>query len=484
MHVRDSCCRGPVALAAIAALAWATVVCGESAPQTLPANPSSDRTVEPSWTLPLQSPPTAGSLGSGPIAEGFRDPPLPAARVRVVEAVATGRQSPAAVNGPPIALVELESLAEVNHPAIRAAAEEVRVAEGQAWQAGLYPNPQVAVSSPQLAGSDSQYNVFLSQDLVTGGKLRLDVAAAQRRVAQAELSLVRARFDVLTALRQRFYDTLAAQVRVDVLEHLVDIARRAHDTSRKLLEAGEGARPDVLLLGIELNKAEMALANARVQVEIGRRQLALAAGVPEMPVGPLSGRLDAPLPHFDVMELERTVAARHAEAQRARVEVGRAQVALRRAEVEPLPDVNLMGGYQNQVEGVVENQGLFQVAMTWPLWNRNQGNIRAAEAGIRSALAQSRRVELDLAGRAASALASYRVSQQQVERFERDILPGAREALRLAQLLYQQGETGVLNLLAAERTLVEADLSYVDAQRDRWAALAELAGLLQEEAFP
>src|SRR5688500_17455831 len=94
-------------------------------------------------------------------------------------------------------LEELERLAEERHPKLLAAMQEIEAAHGRTWQAGRMPNPSVGASSPQLAGSESQYNVFVSQDIPTGGKLRLNEAAAAEEIDQAELALSRTRQDVL-----------------------------------------------------------------------------------------------------------------------------------------------------------------------------------------------------------------------------------------------------------------------------------------------
>ncbi len=132
------------------------------------------------------------------------------------------QRSPACVT-----LDELVRMMMASNPQIREAANNVAVARGRAIQAGLYPNPVVQGASPQLAGNQTQYNAQFAQDYVTGNKIKLDSDAAWRGVSQSELQLVRTRFDALTILRERFYIGLAAQRRVEVLEDLVKIARRA-----------------------------------------------------------------------------------------------------------------------------------------------------------------------------------------------------------------------------------------------------------------
>jgi cobalt-zinc-cadmium efflux system outer membrane protein len=288
---------------------------------------------------------------------------------------------------------------------------------------------------------------------------------------------------VLTGVRKNFYQTLAAQQRVAVLADLARLAGRSQQIGQALLQGGEGTRTDTLLLEIELQRAEAAHQSAQAVLEAARKQLAAASGVPAMPVGELRGDLAAPTMQVELDRVGPEAAMLNAQTGIASVGVDRARVLLQRAIVEPYPTFNVMGGYQRQLIGV-EDQGIAQVTMSVPLWNRNQGGIREAEANIGRAEAEVRRVQLELSTQAAEAVGRYQSAIVQVARYEREILPRSRESVTLTQRLYEQGELDFLRLLSAQKTLGEVNLGYVEAQAARWAAAAELANLLQREEFP
>ena len=416
-----------------------------------------------------------------------RNPVSPLAPGEIAEQLPPANTAPSAavpaLESEETTLESLERIAQRHHPQIVAAWNTVEAAEGDAIQARLYPNPTVGVSSPQLAGSESQYNAFVSQDVITGGKLRLDAAAACQQVERRRLELVRARFDVLTTLRRQFYSTLAAQNRVAVLEDVVAINFKSQKIGQDLRRVGEGARTDTLILEIELHRAELALENARTAWESGKRQLAAVAGVPDLRIDTLYGDLSAELPQFDPDQLPYEVVAVNAQRGIAETELQRSRVLLDRAVVEPHPTFNIMGGYQRQFVGV-EHQGIFQVTMTVPLWDRNQGGIRSAQAAVGKAQAEARRVQVELTGQTAAALGRYRTALATVERYQRDILPKSRESLELTQQLFERGVSDLIRILQAQKTLSDVELGYIDAQESRWNAAAELANLLQVEQFP
>lgn len=413
--------------------------------------------------------------------DAWSPPPAPT-RIDDPGRMLVDRPSP---HGPsPRFLEEFVALAERSHPKLRGALAAVEAARGKAVQARLYPNPMLAGGSPQIAGADSQWNGFASQDIVTAGKLRLSQQAALREVQKAEYELIRARFDVLRDVRATFYSLLVAQRRVEIFKLLLDIAQRSYDIGSALEKAGEGTRADVLFWSIERDRADVRLLNSTVFVETGRRELAAAIGLPRADIGLIEADLFTELPSFDLKNLQEAIAQRNALPQAAAADIARAQWALERAVVEPIPNVNVLGGYQRQVDFPPQEQGLLQVMVEVPLFDRNQGTIRSARADIATSRATLREIELDLATQAAQAIANYRTAQRLANWYEEYIIPKARETVHLTQQLYGQGEVTFLSLLQAQRTLTETELAYVDAQADRWAAAVAVADLLQLEEFP
>ena len=381
-------------------------------------------------------------------------------------------------------LDELERLAEERHPKLLAAAQEIEAAHGRTWQAGRMPNPSVGAASPQIAGSESQYNVFVSQEIPTGGKLRLNEAAAAEEIDQAELSLSRARYDVLTLVRRHFYAALVAQARAETLERQVAAMGRSVQLARMRFEAEEKiSKTDVMLLEIELQKAEIALAGAQADLDAQRWQLAAAVGIPDYPLAKLAGNLDAEHSLGDLTGLSQRVASSHTETAIAATEIRRRRLLVERAYAEPKPTFNVQGGYQRQV-GPPQDQGILQLTMSVPLWDRNYGGIQAAEAQAMKAQADLQRIETDLAAQAAAAQGRFVVAQQLTAKYRDEILPKTREALALASRLYEAGEADFQSLLHAQDSHAEAQLKYLEALSARWQAAIEIADLLQLERFP
>jgi outer membrane protein TolC len=73
----------------------------------------------------------------------------------------------------------------------------------------------------------------------------------------------------------------------------------------------------------------------------------------------------------------------------------------------------------------------------------------------------------------------------QAETAQKEILPKARESLRLVQLGYERGDPkyDFTALLQAQQTLAQVRLMYVEALGELWKAVSKLSGLLQQESL-
>ena len=397
-------------------------------------------------------------------------------------------EPPAAMPPAPIpenamSLPVLVGIAESNSPNLGEAAAEVEAARGRAHQAGLYPNPVMTGGAMQLGGRDSQYFAMLSQEIVTRGKLQLDQAALCREVMQAESRYIKIRFELLTAVRQGYFAVLVGQKRVDVLHQLVDIAHKSETAAQRLQDAGEGTRTDTILLQLELEKAELALQNAETLLAASRRQLAAAMGTRDLTISAVDGSVLLPLDTFAQQVLIEGYVPANADVMVAEQDVDRHLLLLERARVEPFPNVTVGAGYVRQFTDI-DNLGVLELSLPIPLWNKNQGNIHAAQMNVSRASQGVARVQNSIAEQMAELQGQYRAADQNVHRYQERIVPLAREGVQLIQSGFQQGQFDFLRLLQAQRALVESQLGLLNALETRWLSATDLARLAQIEAFP
>lgn len=412
--------------------------------------------------------------------------PSPASLVSVrqhPEIVPASAAAPAEPQGK-LDLPELWDIALVNNPAVREAGAHVRAASARLAQAGLYPNPrfrfsQDTIGSPIARPGNSAFE--FNQEIVTGGKRRLDIVVSQREVSSAEVGLTGRKFEALTRIRRSYYDYLALWGILGEYDETVTALEKGIEATRKQVEAAK-TRPKTDLLRLEAVLAEAKINRDRTWDALrgAWRQLAAEVGVDELPSAAEVGALPkAPPAWDDGAVLQRTLATNSAVRQAA-VEVDRARVAVDRARAGAIPNVMVGGGYNadrtDQTSG-----GLVNVEVPLPLWDRQQGKIREATAKLVAAQAAARGAETKLARDVAEALARYRAAKRQVERTESEVLPRLTESLALLRKAFEAGSAQVTfnDVLTTEQNLLAARVTLAEARRALWQAVADLQGLMQ-----
>ena len=196
---------------------------------------------------------------------------------------------------------------------------------------------------------------------------------------------------------------------------------------------------------------------------------------------------DMAVGHFRDQALE-TIYRDSPELRAAEVAVRHAEFSVRRAEIEKIPDIFVRGGLRNNREygeigpfGPIQRRGLegiFDVSVQIPIFNRNQGGVKAAKAEGEHARLEVQRTRLALKARLAAEYKDYRDSSIAVERYRTLILPKARQAYDLYLANFRQMAGAYPQALIAQRNLFQFQDSYVAALVNTWQRAVEIQGLL------
>ncbi len=380
---------------------------------------------------------------------------------------------------PPLTVAQLEQLAWQQNPTVAQAAERVRALRGKYQQAGLYPNPRVGYVGSEIGsgGRAGKQGIAVEQRIVTAGKLRWNrsVVAAEIGAAEHEWSMQRLR--VGNDVRAAAYGVIAARQTVELSHQLFQVAEEVLVWAERLHGAGEVSRLDVLRARIEANQGRLAREQAQHALAAAWRGLAAVVGEPDLPPVPIVDPADVESAAGDWESARRRLLAESPELRRAEAELDRAEAAWGRACAGRVPDVELGGGV---AYAFAANETIAQVGVAVPLqlFDRNQGNIRRAEAELAAARQELRRVELALQNRLAGEFRDYLNARETVKHYREAILPDASDALELVRRGYEQGELDYLELLGVQQTYFRTHLAYVEARRAARVRRVQIEGLL------
>jgi outer membrane protein, heavy metal efflux system len=381
-------------------------------------------------------------------------------------------------------LADVEQMALGANPSLAQAAAGVEAARGRYVQVGLYPNPVGGYIGSEIGneGRAGQQGGFVTQEIVTAGKLQLNRAVVNQEIQQAEWAYQSQRLRVLTDVRRSFYEVLVAQQAVELTEQLVRIGEQGVKSTEELLKAKEVARSDVLQARIEADSARVLLERARNRHVAAWRNLAAVMGACNMPPRLLAGAVQDGMGQLTWEDSLRRLWAQSPQLAGARAGVVRAQAALSRECAGRIPNVDTQTSVQHD-NATGFTFASVQIGAAVPVFNRNQGNIRRAQADLIAAQNDVKRTEMELQQRLAIAFEQYTNARYQVDKYSKDILPNAQTSLKLTTSGYQQGEFNYLSLLTAQRTFFQTNLAYLEALRELRSAGAMIEGNLLSDSL-
>jgi cobalt-zinc-cadmium efflux system outer membrane protein len=377
-----------------------------------------------------------------------------------------------------LTLTDLENLALANNPTLASAAAQVLQQQGLTRQAGLYPNPTVGYlrTDPDQPGQSQTSGVFLSQDIVTAGKRRLARAAGRQEIARADWQLQAQRLRVLNDVRIRFYEVLGAQQAVRAAQDLEGLAVEGVQVAQQLLKERHGTRPDVLQAEIQLSAVRSSLEDARLRHEAAWRQLAAVAGAPHLPPAPLAGALDSDLPQLEWEPSVQQLLASSPLLLAQQAEIRASEQELRLAKAQAVPNLNVQVVAQR--DHVMKFSSVSTlVSVPLPIFNRNQGNITAAEGRLIQQHKEYERIQLALVDQLANSFRQYLSLRTQAARLQKEILPRARENLELTTEAYKLGRFDFLRVLSARQVYFQTSLSAIDTLTALHKTAIEIQGL-------
>ncbi len=386
-----------------------------------------------------------------------------------------------------LTLDSLVALGLEQNPRLAKVTFNVEAARGRAYQAGLFPNPLVALTWDELGDKAGPAGVntlpLVSQEIVLGRKLKLSRAAAEREVEQASWGVMAERYAMLSEIRAAYFDALALQERVRLL---CDVRRYGRDITKTVRSLRDDAKQladiDVLPVEAELLRYEADVESAQAEKAAAYKRLAALIGIHRLSITKVAGRFeDYAFPDYDAETTPLYVLSVHPEIQSAQWGVEKAKFVLQRAKAEPIPNLGIDTGYVRQNQNR-SNDFRIGVSASIPLWNKNQGNIRATEAELCAAVQEVGRVENDLTQRVATALRDYAANRKRAELY----LPivGKTEQAQNIATEDQRRNLSPLMVLELQRSLRQARLERLKSLGDAWKAAATISGLTIEDNWP
>ena len=372
---------------------------------------------------------------------------------------------------PPITLkMTIENVLE-HSPVLKGARYHANAADVRVRTARLPTPLSVKVELENFAGSgDASGTDIMETTLSMARALELGNQPALRgELAQQKADLLRneqesQRLDLLTKATGLFLSVVTNQEQLDIAHDSMTLVNHTMDVVERRFKAGKTPAAEHSQAAIEVARAEIELEHAEHQLAVSRLRLAAAWGDTELRFGKAEANLFAlnEVEHFENLQRlldQNPDLARFATAQRL------AEARMRLARADRRPNIDLAGGirYLND-----SDDAALVLSASMPLGSRRRAAPAIEESEILALTEplafEQRRLELHTT--------LFEIHQElmhsrtAVQTLRQRIIPEAERALRDLEKGYALGRYSFLELLSAQRTLLDARLEVVSTAAD------------------
>ena len=387
-----------------------------------------------------------------------------------------------------------------NHD-VRAAAARVREARAQRLEAKLDLFPTVTVAAgytrQKVAGASfpiSGGGSFPAQDIWDGGfdaTWEVDVFGRVRRNVQGRGALTEAaqedlrdvRVALSAELASAYFDLRGTQGQLAVAERNAENQRRTFEVTQQRLDAGRGTAFDTERARAQLSSTLAAIPALESRIAAVQYRIGVLVGRPPLGVAPeLEPAVALPQLPETVSLVNPDSLARHRPDVRAAERRLAAETAFTRsARAEYLPRLSLNGGagFTSADVGNFGGDGTSRYAVgpviSWPALNLGRVKARADAARARQAEAEARYEQSVLRAmqETETALVTYQKARGRLERLDESAAASERAA-ELARLRFEGGVADFLQVLDAQRTVLDAQDRLAQGRTDATTALVEV----------
>ena len=392
------------------------------------------------------------------------------------------------------ALTDLQRYAALNNPGLEASFQHWKAAMERIAQARSLPDPRLEygyfLEEVETRVGPQRQRMALMQMFPWFGKLRLrgDVAArsadaAWQRFQAAKLTLYSRVAEAAAELYYLDHAVAVTQENAALVEYLERVARARY-------EAASAGHPDVIKAQVELGKLQDRLATLKELRPVLGTKLNAVLGRPETTAVPTLGALPEQVPPADVPALIEWMRRGNPELKALAAEIEKSRSAIELARKDFFPDITLGVQYIDTAGARVGNPSgsgkdpvVATVGLNLPIWyGKYRAAVREHEARLRAAQFSHADRSNQLVSEIRMALFRAQDAQRKMVLYGDTLVPMGRQHLKATESAFRAGTAEFLNLIDAQRMLLEFQLARDRAVADRMKHLAMLDRLIGREA--
>ncbi|MEX2516463.1 MAG: TolC family protein [Gammaproteobacteria bacterium] len=389
---------------------------------------------------------------------------------------------PLGASADPITLAQSLARALTDSPRLQSFSYAIRASEAERLQAGLRPNPELGLQLEDFAGTGEirgvrglETTLMLSQLLELGGKRQKRELAAARNTGLVEADYDIARLDVLAEVARRFIHVARDQKLLDVAEAAVELAESNREAVADRVAAARAMKAELNRAEIELARAEIQLEHREHELLAAKRRLAAAWGSDKVDFGTANATLFE-LPETRSLDALLEELRSSPDLQRFLSERRLREAELELAQARAVPNAKIGAGIR-RLEGIDEQALMLNFSMDLPLFDRNQGNIRAARERLGQVTVNETTAYIEAQSILFTAYQELKHARTEADTLREVVIPQAKTALQSFEAGYRRGRFSYLEVADARREFIELQAEAIRAAASYHSYLIEIERL-------
>ncbi|HKI70021.1 MAG TPA: TolC family protein, partial [Verrucomicrobiae bacterium] len=377
---------------------------------------------------------------------------------------------------PDAGLSNFLAYALLNSPTVEAAYYNWSASVESITAARSLPDPQLTFQSDIMDIIKTVMPGFM-QKFPGPGKLRARAAVATAESRARYFAFESAALQTAFDLKRSYYELHFLDARLKINRETFSLLGDLERIARAQNEVGKGTLQDVLRAQIERDRVRTDIADLEDSRRPMLAEFKAALGLMhDQPDPPVPARLETTAVNPNSDALLRIAFARNPRLKAMEADVRAAEAGIAVAYKERVPNFSL-----GLMADAKASPTMFrpQAGMTLPIWrDKIAAEIAHAKANEMAARARLSAEQIALTVDFAEKSFAYRQIGRNLDLLEKLLIPKARQSLEIARAGYLAGTIDFFNLMDAERTLLNFELSEVEARTQREIVLADLSLLV------
>ena len=345
---------------------------------------------------------------------------------------------------------------------LQIALAQVRVAQADAHQSRLLPNPvlDIILRFPEGGGS-TIVETSVSADLINILQMPRRISASDAALRVASAQAVTAALDVIAITQRGYYTVCALRSEVELVTQRTSHLNELLAIAQRRLKAGEITQLDVTTLKAGQTVAAIDLRDSRLRLDLAKLALARLLGQPD---GTTDWNLSTPLPTKPATGNTKDNIAR---ALRLRPEIQAERWQLASLEdKKALARLAWLEGAAVGLDAERNSDWSLGPSVNVPLplfdWGQTQrANARAQAIAARHRLTKTLRGIVQEVRQAQASLSQLGLITNQTRE---ELVPLQTERVRLARAVYEAGQSDITPMRLAELDLLEANQKLLELE--------------------